>query len=186
MLLIVGLGNFGKPYINTYHNIGFMCVDMLSNKLGIKLDKKSKEAKYYEGVIENQKVIIAQPLKYMNLSGDAVLKLMQKFKVKPEEALIIYDDLDLPAGKTRYRTSGSGGTHKGMKHIVGLLGEDIPRIRIGFGRKEKQTLTEQVLSKITKEDKPLILDAVKKVSIVLEEIIKTDNHQKLEELNINC
>ena len=183
-MLIVGLGNFGKEYISTFHNVGFMVIDALSSKLNVKLSKKNCEAKYYEGCLSGNKIILAQPLTYMNLSGNAVLKLSNKYKMANEQTIIIYDDLDLPAGKTRFRKRGSGGTHNGMRDVVEKVGENVCRIRIGIGKNEKIPVRDFVLSKMKGEEKELISEAIKKVTQCLIEFIDCGCDFKiLEQLN---
>lgn len=182
-MLIVGLGNFGKEFICTHHNVGFMAVDALASKLGIKLSKKACDAKFFEGNLFGEKTVIAQPLTYMNLSGEAVYKLAKKFKFKNDEIVVIYDDIDLPAGKTRFRKNGSGGTHNGMRNVVLHMGEDIPRIRIGIGKDEKKPLVDFVLSKMKGEEKELVLQGIRKTADVLSRFLEEKNQLILEELN---
>lgn len=183
-MLIVGLGNFGKEFINTFHNIGFMTIDNLSNILNLKLSKKNCEAKYYEGCLSGNKVVVAQPLTYMNLSGNAVLKLSNKYKMSEKQIIIVYDDLDLPAGKTRFRTSGSGGTHKGMRDIVEKVGSNVNRIRIGIGKDEKVPIRDFVVSKMKGEAKEQINAAINKTAKALAEFIESGFDFKfLDELN---
>ena len=152
MILIVGLGNPGKQYENTYHNIGFLALDSFLNKHNLKLTKKKGNALIFEGKLLGQKVILAKPQTYMNLSGTSVASLASSFKVDPKQTLIIYDDIDLEEGAVRYRTSGSGGTHNGMKDIVRAVGEEVARVRIGIGRDERKDLADYVLSRIKKID----------------------------------
>ena len=182
-MLIVGLGNFGKEFICTHHNVGFMTVDLLADRLKIKFSKKACDAKFFEGNLFDEKIIIAQPLTYMNLSGVAIQKLAKKFKISNEEILVIYDDLDLPAGKTRFRISGSGGTHNGMKNVVEYMGENVPRIRIGIGKDASKPVKDFVLSKMKGEEKEKIMAGIKKAEEAIEKYIQTKNKLCLEELN---
>lgn len=155
MKIIVGLGNPGKEYENTKHNLGFMFVDYLLRKYDLNKFKKFKSSKIVETTINNQKIIFVKPQTYMNLSGIAVLELKQWFKVENEDILVIYDDFDILFGNVRFREKGSGGTHNGMKDIVSKLSSiDIPRIRIGTGglKKEKEETISFVLSKFSKEE----------------------------------
>jgi len=154
MKLIVGLGNPGKIYQYTRHNIGFMFVDQLIQDLNQKfiLDKsfKSQIAMFnYNG----EKIIIIKPQTFMNLSGEAVLSVSKYFKVDVEDIIVVFDDLDLPEGKIRCRKSGSSGGHKGMKNIIDLFGTDeIKRIRIGIGKNNKSETSDYVLSKLSKDE----------------------------------
>lgn len=179
--LIVGLGNPDKKYFDTYHNIGFCFIDKLSAKLDIKVKKKECKSLTGEGFIEKEeqqidpktgkiqtkitkeKIILAKPQTYMNLSGEAVLELVKKYKFSLDEILIILDDIDIEAGTYRYRENGSGGTHNGLRNIVQLLkSQDFKRIRIGIGKDERMDLADYVLSKVSKENKEKINDAMER------------------------
>ncbi len=159
MFLIVGLGNVGKQYENTYHNVGFMVADKLASELNVDFSKTKCNALVAEGRYNGQKVIIAKPKTYMNLSGNAVLPLMQQFKIDKQNVIIALDDIDLKKGALRFRESGSAGTHNGLRHIVSLLGQDIPRLRVGIDRGEGD-LADYVLSKIDEQSLSLISPAV--------------------------
>lgn len=160
-MLIVGLGNPGKQYERTIHNMGFMVVDTLLEKIGGKLDKKGGEALYSTQFIGGEKQIIAEPQTYMNLSGKSVKMLANSNKFEPQQILVIYDDIDLPLGNVRVRKEGSGGSHNGMKNIVAECGTTlIPRVRIGVGdERGNRDLKDYVLSKVGGEK----LDILKKV-----------------------
>ena len=179
--LIVGLGNPDKKYFDTYHNIGFCFIDKLSSKLDIKVKKKECKSLTGEGFIEREeqqidpktgkiqtkiikeKIILAKPQTYMNLSGEAVLELVKKYKFSLDEILIVLDDIDIEAGTYRYRENGSGGTHNGLRNIVQLLkSQDFKRIRIGIGKDERMDLADYVLSKISKENKEKINGAMER------------------------
>ncbi|MGN1227799.1 MAG: aminoacyl-tRNA hydrolase [Christensenellales bacterium] len=149
MYAIIGLGNIGNGYKNTYHNIGFMAVDKLAKDLNIKFDTQKCKAELGFGMIGDEEVVLVKPTTFMNLSGQAVDEVMRKFKIKKNHLIIILDDIDLERGKLRYRASGSGGTHNGLKNIVQVVGStEIPRLRIGAGRDERMDLKDFVLSKI--------------------------------------
>ena len=135
MFLVVGLGNPGRKYEHTRHNVGFDVVDILSQKYDIPLRKSRCKAITGEGVIAGQKVALALPQTYMNLSGESVVQLVNWYKPEMDQLLVCYDDIDLPDGKVRFRPSGSAGTHNGMRNIIYLLGrDDFPRMRVGTGR----------------------------------------------------
>jgi len=135
MKLIVGLGNPGREYEKTRHNVGFMVIDRLALNLGINVDKKMLKALVGQGQINGEKVILAKPQTYMNLSGEAVGMLLSWFKLTASDLLIIYDDLDLPPGKLRLRAGGGSGGHKGVQSIIQVIGtEHFPRVRVGIGR----------------------------------------------------
>lgn len=148
MKLIVGLGNPGRRYEHTLHNVGFDVLSVLSQKLNIPIKKKLAKALVGEGSYGGERLVLAAPQTFMNLSGESVVPLMQWYKVQPEGLLVIYDDTDLPLGKLRIRTGGSAGTHNGMKSIIGQLGsQQFPRIRVGIGKApEGWDLADYVLS----------------------------------------
>ena len=136
MYLIVGLGNPGAQYAHTRHNVGFDVVDTLARKLGVTIGRERDEALLGECFIAGQKTILALPQTYMNLSGEAVSRLVRWYRLPPENLMVVYDDVDLPQGAIRIRKNGSAGTHNGMRSIVGLLGyENFPRLRVGVGQR---------------------------------------------------
>ena len=147
--LIVGLGNPTSQYANTFHNVGFLAVDAMLKEIGGDCTKKECSALTLHARIDGAKVIIAKPQTYMNLSGTAVRELCNKYKIDTQNVLVVYDDIDLPAGSLRFRTKGSGGTHNGMRDIVLKIGEDFPRLRVGIGRPQPgRDLASYVLSRI--------------------------------------
>lgn len=155
MKIVVGLGNPGKEYENTKHNLGFMFLDYINKKYLNGNFKTFKNNKILEGSIGEKKIVLAKPQTYMNLSGDAVINLKNWYKVDNEDILVIYDDFDIPFESIRYRESGSAGTHNGMKDIINKLSsKDIPRLRIGTGglKKEKQEIISFVLSKFSRNE----------------------------------
>jgi len=156
MKCIIGLGNIGKEYENTRHNMGFMCVDKLMQELNVSADKKLKKCIYAEKNINGEKVIIAKPTTFMNLSGEAIVELVNWFKLDYNDICIIYDDVDLMFGETRYRLKGSSGTHNGMRNIIALTGtENLTRIRVGIEAREDKSripLYDYVLGKFNKEE----------------------------------
>ena len=162
MYLIVGLGNPDKKYLNTFHNAGFLCVDLLADKLGETFTKSECKAMTLHIRINGEKVIVAKPLTYMNLSGESVVDLVNKYKISLENLIVVYDDIDIPMGSVRIRTGGSAGTHNGMRNIVQLLGESaFARIRVGIGKQTPMALVDFVLSTITDDDKITLLPALK-------------------------
>lgn len=176
-MLIIGLGNIGKEYEQTYHNVGFMVVDKLLEKLGKKTKEticKADSISFFSG---GEKIIIAKPTTFMNLSGEACLQLASYHHQKLEEIMIIYDDIDLPCGDIRIRKSGSGGTHNGMKNIVAKMNSvQIPRMRMGVGQPEGQMpLAAYVLSKIAGTNKDLLDGSIDKASDCLMELIKSQD-----------
>lgn len=138
MYLIVGLGNPGKQYAHTRHNVGFDVLEKLSAKMGVSITRSKSKALVGEGFVAGQKVVLALPQTFMNLSGEAVQELAHWYKVEPEHLMIVYDDVDLAPGFIRIRKNGSAGTHNGMRSIIGCLGyENFPRLRVGVGQKRE-------------------------------------------------
>ncbi len=162
MKIVVGLGNFGDKYAYTFHNMGFLAVDCLADRLGIKL--KTKECSSLTGVGSRggEKIVLAKPLTYMNLSGRAVKELMARYRANSEDVTVIFDDIDIPRGTVRVRNSGSGGTHNGMRNVVAECGtENFPRVRIGIGRPpENVPLVDYVLADVPRDERPAIADAI--------------------------
>lgn len=175
MKLIVGLGNPDEKYKNTFHNLGFMSVDRVAEKLGVEFTKIKCRANLAETKIGGEKIILAKPLTYMNLSGESVRELLSFYKIDVKDLLVVYDDYDLFKGAIRIRESGSAGTHNGMRNIVSEIGsEKFPRIRIGFKPKENLQipLINYVLSGIKEEDKPLFENAIDSVADAVVDFIK--------------
>lgn len=136
MYLIVGLGNPGRQYEHTRHNAGFDVVELLAERLNVRIGREKEYALIGDCFIGGQKTILALPQTYMNLSGLAVKGLTEYFKIPPENLMVIYDDIDLPQGTIRIRPNGSAGTHNGMRSIVAETGlESFPRVRVGVGQR---------------------------------------------------
>ena len=133
-LVIVGLGNPGEEYASSRHNVGFWCVDRIAEEHSISLSRRNRSALLGEGVIEGHPVALAKPRTFVNRSGEAITYLLARFKVSPNELLVIYDDIALPLGKIRLRPEGSAGGHNGVKSITQAIGtQDFPRLRVGVG-----------------------------------------------------
>ena len=162
MNIIVGLGNPDRQYFGTYHNIGFACVDALAQKLGITFDKEKYKASIAEGIYNGEKIMLVKPLTYMNLSGECVVLLKEKFK--DARILVVVDDIDLPKGNIRYREHGSAGTHNGLRSIVSYIGQDFERIKVGIGRDVTMDLADYVLSKYDEKTfEPIIEKVVEEI-----------------------
>lgn len=155
MKVIVGLGNPGAKYTTTRHNIGFLYLDYLKQKFGFSefTDKPKLKSLIAEGTLNGEKCLLVKPTTFMNLSGEAVLAVKNFYKLEFSDFLICYDDVDLMFGVTRFRESGSSGTHNGMRSIIGLLGTDqIPRLRFGVNIPDrKHDLASFVLSSFDDE-----------------------------------
>jgi len=162
MKLIVGLGNPGREYAKTRHNVGFMVVDRLASVLGVTVASKMFKAQVGQGQINGEKIVLVKPQTYMNLSGEAVGALLNWYKLTVSDLLVIYDDLDLANGKLRLRPGGGSGGHKGMQSIIQTLGTDnFPRVRIGIGRPQEPgyATTDYVLGHFS-NDEATVLEEV--------------------------
>ena len=172
MKLIVGLGNPGKTYSRNRHNVGFQCLNYFARLHSIHFFHRQCHARVGVGKISGEKLVLARPGTFMNLSGKSVACLVHKHKIPLSDLLVIYDDLDLPLGKIRLRQSGSSGGHKGMNSIISTLGsEGFPRIRVGIGRPQVdgQSLSEDVtvnyvLSDFSRQEQAMIKPVITRVS----------------------
>ena len=180
MFIIAGLGNPERKYDGTKHNIGFSAITALSDAYNIPVNTREHKALCGKGYIEGQKVLLAMPLTYMNLSGESIRELVDYYKINPEEELIIiYDDINLAPGKLRIRAKGSAGGHNGIKNIITHIGsQSFYRIRIGVGEKpEGWDLADYVLSRFNREDEPVIRvalqDTVEACKVIMLEDIRT-------------
>jgi peptidyl-tRNA hydrolase, PTH1 family len=159
MYIIVGLGNPGKKYEATRHNIGFMAIDQIADKYNISVDKERMKAYIGEGNINGEKVVLVKPQTYMNLSGEAVGALARWYKVEPEHIITIYDDMDIEVGRIRIRKQGRAGGHNGIKSLIQHLGtENFPRVKLGIGRPNipGMNTADYVLGVIPKEEVPRV------------------------------
>jgi PTH1 family peptidyl-tRNA hydrolase len=162
MFIIVGLGNPGKDYKNTRHNIGFDVIDVIAEKHNISVIEKKHKAIIGKGVINGYKVVLVKPQTYMNLSGESVREIVEYYKVDPtEELIIVSDDISLDVGKIRIRKKGSAGGHNGLKSIIGLLGTDqFMRVKMGVGEKPKgYDLADYVLGHFTGDERKIMDEA---------------------------
>lgn len=162
MYIIVGLGNPGKQYAHTRHNVGFDTIDILAERYHISMDIKKHKAVCGKGVIEGQRVVLARPQTFMNLSGESVRELVDFYKIDPEEELIvIYDDISLEPGQLRIRPKGSAGGHNGIKNIIAHLGTQVfKRVKVGIGEKPKGwDLADYVLSHFPKAEREAVEEA---------------------------
>lgn len=186
MYLIVGLGNIGKEYDGTRHNIGFEVIDYLSEKKGIAVKKKEQNGTtgvYHEF---GQKIMLAKPTTYMNNSGNCVAGLMNFYQIPIENLLVIYDDIDLAPGAVRIRQRGSAGTHNGMRSIIQHLGSpEFPRIRIGIGRpKIGSELVHFVLGRFPKSEFPTLENAVMEAVKGVDYFVKDGIDQAMNQVNV--
>jgi PTH1 family peptidyl-tRNA hydrolase len=184
MYLIVGLGNPGAKYQNTFHNVGFMCIDFLSQKHNINVSKVKHKAIIGEGEISGEKIILAKPQTYMNLSGESVREIAQWYKIEPKHIIIMYDDINLEIGKLRIREKGSAGGHNGMKSIIYQLNTDeFPRIRVGIGKPGEKDLVDYVLSKVPSSEQDNLFETIKNAVGSVDLIIKGDMQGAMNRFN---
>lgn len=184
MKLIVGLGNPGKKYEHTRHNMGFEVIDLLSDISQIDVDKEVFNGLLGRGDIFDEDVMLFKPTTYMNLSGHAVSQVVRYFKIPLEDVIIVYDEMALPPGKIRLRKEGSAGGHNGMKNIIELLGtQNIKRIRVGIGEPLDRDNIDFVLSKPTKEEQILIDEAINDAVNALKEILKSNFERAMNKYN---
>lgn len=174
MYLIAGLGNIGREYEGTRHNCGFEVIDLLSEKVGIKVNKIKYKGLIGEGTIEGEKVILLKPSTYMNLSGESVIEPVNFYKIPIENVIVIYDEMALDVGRIRIRPSGSDGGHNGMKSIIHNLNSDaFPRIRIGIGSSNGNAVSH-VLGKFTEDERKIVNKAENTAADAVIEIIKNN------------
>lgn len=175
MFLIAGLGNPGRKYEKTRHNMGFDVVDELIDRYRIPQGGIGHKAMYGKGIIAGEKVMLAKPLTYMNLSGESIREFVNYYKIDPEtELLVIYDDIDLEPGQIRIRKKGSAGGHNGIKSIIGQLGtQNFYRIKVGVGAKPSGwDLADHVLGHFSSQERELVDEAVKKAADAVETILE--------------
>ena len=174
MKVIFGLGNFGREYAGTRHNMGFDTVTRLSDRLGIRLDTKKFKGLCGFGYIGAEKVILVQPQTYMNLIGECVRAVLDFFKLTNKDIIVVYDDISLEPGQLRLRKKGSAGGHNGMKSIIAHLGsEEFDRVRVGVGDKpEGWDLADYVLGRFPKEQEADIRRAIDEAAEACETIIR--------------
>jgi len=166
MKLIVGLGNPGRKYAGTRHNVGFEVLAELAKRLGADKPKSRFDGELTEAQIDSQRVLLLWPLTYMNNSGGCVQPTRDFYKVASEDLLVVCDDVSLPTGKLRLRAKGSSGGQKGLKDIIGRLGtEEFPRLRIGIGTQPPGwELADYVLSKFSSDEEPVVREAISKAA----------------------
>ncbi len=166
MFLVVGLGNPGKYYRLSRHNIGFMVIDKIAEKTGVSVESKGFMSLYGKGLIENKEVMLAKPQTYMNLSGEVVLEFIEFFKIPLEKTIVIHDDLYLTPGALRIKRGGGSGGHKGILSIIEALGSgDFTRIKVGIGKPaRKWYATDYVLSPFEDHEKETVEEAIERAA----------------------
>ena len=183
--IVVGLGNSGTKYEGTRHNAGFITVDRLAEKLGVKIDRIKYKSLCTTCTIAGQKVLLMKPSTYMNNSGLAVTEAMNFYKVPPERVIVIFDDISMDVGRLRIRRKGSDGGHNGIKNIIYLSGSDqFPRIKLGVGNKpEKWDLADWVLSRFTESEYKSLTEAADKACEAVELMIDGQTDKAMNRFN---
>ena len=184
MYIICGLGNPGRLYMHTRHNMGFLTIDVLSDRLGIPVNKLKFKSLVGEGRIGTEKVVLVKPQTYMNLSGEALRPLVEFYKPEHSKLVLVYDDVDLPLGRTRVRASGSSGTHNGMRSVIyHLQFDDFPRVRIGLGPHGDIPLDKFVIGHWTREEQPALAKAVLRAADACEAIVREGLDEAMQKYN---
>ena len=173
MYIIAGLGNPGRKYMYTRHNVGFDVIDLLAAKHGIGVNRKKFKGAVGMGRIKGHEVMLLKPLTYMNLSGMSVLDAVEYYRTEYENLMVIHDDVDLELGRIRIRRSGSAGTHNGMRSVIyQLQTEDFPRLRLGIGRPtEGEDLSFYVTGRFSKEERNIINETENRAVLAVEAFI---------------
>ena len=183
MFLIVGLGNPGKEYDGTRHNIGFAAVDYIADKYNIELNRIKFKGVFGEGFINGKKVILLKPTTYMNLSGESIREVINFYKISNEEVIVIYDDISLEVGRLRIREKGSHGGHNGIKSIIANLGTDVfPRVKIGVGA-PKGNFVSHVLGKFSEDEIEILRETIKASSDAVSIMLKSDTKEAMNKFN---
>lgn len=188
MYIIAGLGNPGTQYEMTRHNIGFHTIDYIADKLNVKVKKLKFKALYGECEIAGEKVLLVKPQTYMNLSGESIGDFSRFYKIKPENIIIINDDISLDTGRIRVRPKGSAGGHNGLKSIIYHLNSDeFPRVKMGVGAPQNKDydLADFVLGRFTKEEIPIMEKAIIRAAAAAEEIIRSGAASAMNKYNSN-
>ena len=185
LFVVVGLGNPGKSYTGTRHNVGFDAIDLLSHRNNIKINKIKFKSIYGEGFIEGEKVLLLKPQTYMNNSGMAVLDLYKFYKLPAQDIIVLADDIDIEFGTIRIRKKGSAGSHNGLKSIIyNLNNDDFCRVKIGIGKKKQgQDLADFVLSKFSKDERITIDKAIEEAALAVETILTYGIDKGMNEFN---
>lgn len=185
MYLIVGLGNPEEEYANTRHNMGFDTINKIAEEYDIEVNKKNFKGLYGTGTIEGKKVILLKPQTYMNLSGESIVELMKFYKIKNEELIIIYDDMDIEQASIKIRKKGGPGSHNGMKSVVKMLGTDeFSRIRVGIGMPiDKSLMISYVIGKVPEEELKILSKGTSLAKDACIEIVKNGVDSAMNKFN---
>ena len=185
MYLIVGLGNPENEYAHTRHNMGFDTINQIAKNNNIQITKNKFKGLCESTIIQNQKVILLKPQTYMNLSGESVKEVAEFYNLKPEEIIVIYDDIDIEKGHIKIRKKGGAGSHNGMKSVVEeLQSTDFALIRVGIGQPEfKSDMINYVIGKVSQEEQEILQQGVEKAAKAVEEILKNGIDRAMNKFN---
>ncbi len=184
MKLIVGLGNPGKEYENTRHNMGFMVIDKFAYDKRVVFNKEKFGGVYTEFSYNNEKIILLKPMKYINLSGEVVSSYVSYFKIKISDILIISDDLDMPLGKIKLKTNSSSGGHNGLKNIEQHLGtKEYKRLKLGISNNKEIDTKDYVLGKFSKSDSNLLNEIILKSNDIINDYLELDFNSLMNKYN---
>mgnify|MGYP001398187408 FL=1 len=185
VMIIVGLGNPGPKYSGTRHNIGFQCIDRMAKRWGIEVSERRAKAVLGKGSYRGQNVVLAKPRTFMNHSGEGLRYLLARFSAVPADLLVIYDEMALPMGKLRLRSTGSDAGHNGIRSIIDCLNTaEFPRLRIGIGRPDPESnYVTHVLDRFSQKDQSIIDEVVDRVILATECIIEESLERAMNKFN---
>ena len=183
--IIAGLGNVGPEYVKTRHNIGFMAIDYIADRLGVKIDRAKFDSLIVHTQIGDVGVLLMKPQTFMNLSGESIKEIATWYKIPCEKIMVIYDDTSMPTGSIRIREKGSAGGHNGMKSIIQHLSTDVfPRLKIGINAKpDGYDLADYVLGKFTKDEQKIMFETFEKVNLAINEFIARGVNNAMNKFN---
>ena len=185
MFVVAGLGNPGRKYEKTRHNMGFWAVDRLAEKNDIKIKKIKPKALIGDGIISGEKVLLVKPQTYMNLSGESLREIVDYYNVDLSRLLVIYDDFDIEAGSLRIRKKGSAGSHNGMKSIINQLGsQDFPRIRVGIGASGGLEWKDYVIGRMSEREARLLEQTADRAADAVQCILEKGIDRAMNEYNV--
>jgi PTH1 family peptidyl-tRNA hydrolase len=182
--VILGLGNPGAEYADNRHNVGFMALDRLAERLGVRFNQKQARSHVAMADVDGERIVLAKPQTYMNLSGEAARRLLMEYGARPASLLVVYDDRDLPLGALRLRAHGSAGTHNGMRSIVQALHtQAFPRLRLGIGSTEAKALRDYVLSPFAPEERAVAAEMIERASDAVLSFVRCGPEETMNRFN---
>ena len=186
MYIIAGLGNPGKQYDRTRHNVGFEVIDLLADRMGISVTEKKFKGLYGKGMLAGEKVVLLKPQTYMNLSGESLREAADFYKVEPENIIVIHDDIDLEPGQLRLRAKGSAGGHNGLKNIIAHLGtQEFLRIKVGVGAKPRgMDLADYVLGRFSSGEQAMMEEAYRDAGDAVELLLSEGMEKAMNRYNM--